>query len=63
MKEKFILVSDEFIAENLLRHGYTLINTSTNNSGKIYTFINKGTLVFTDDIAKNKIVYSNILTF
>lgn len=63
MKEKFILVSDEFIAENLLRQGYTLINTSTNNSGKIYTFINKGTLVFTDDIAKNKIVYSNILTF
>lgn len=63
MKENFILVSDEFVAENLLRQGYTLVNIATNNNGKMYTFINKGTLVFTDDIAKNKIVYSNILTF
>jgi hypothetical protein len=63
MKEKFILVSDEFVAENLLKQGYTLVNTSTSNNGRMYTFINKGTLIFTDDIAKNKIVYSNMLTF
>ena len=57
--EKFIIVNDKTLREKLILHGFIEIK----NSSGIYTFLNTDKLMFSDDIDKSKIQYSNMLTF
>ena len=55
----FILVSDETIAERLENLGFVCIGKSEN----MFTFMNDGKLVFSDDIDMHKVAFSNKLCF
>ena len=55
--EKFIIVNDKTLREKLILHGFIEIK----NSSGIYTFLNTDKLMFSDDIDKSKIQYSNML--
>lgn len=57
MKQNFIKTSDVATAEMLQKLGFQQVD----KQGSIYTFLNTGTLQFSDDIDKSKIQYSNNL--
>lgn len=58
MKQNFIKTSDISTAETLQKLGFQQVD----KQGSIYTFLNTGTLQFSDnDIDKSKIQYSNNL--
>lgn len=57
MKQNFIKTSDVSTAEMLQKLGFQQVD----KQGSIYTFLNTGTLQFSDDIDKSKIQYSNNL--
>lgn len=57
MGYKFIRTSDEETKDSLLKSGFQMIS----QSGKQYVFLNDHSLTFENK--KNKIQYSNILTF
>lgn len=54
--EKFVKTTDKAIADKMKKSGYVLVNEVNN----IFTFVNSGTLTFSDD-EKKKVIYSNIL--
>lgn len=58
MGTKFIRTFDKEIAEKLKAAGYVMID----DENKAFTFINAGTLTFSEEERK-KVVYSNVLIF
>ena len=58
-KYKFLKVIGEKDADILEKMGYKLIYTD----GETYTFENNMKLTFASDDVKNRIVFSNILTY
>lgn len=59
MNEKFIVAYDRETAVLLSSLGFTKIQDSNNE----FVFLNNKTIMFSDDINKSKIKYSNILRF
>ena len=57
MKQNFIKTSDKSTADILLNLGFQQVDFSSG----IYTFLNTDKLMFSDDIDKSKIQYSNML--
>ena len=57
MKQNFIKTSDETTAETLKKLNFQQVDFSSG----IYTFLNTDKLMFSDDIDKSKIQYSNML--
>lgn len=57
MKQNFIKTSDETTAETLKKLNFQQVDFSNG----IYTFLNTDKLMFSDDIDKSKIQYSNML--
>ena len=57
MGKKFIKVSDVETANLLTKLGFQLIDKTSG----IYTFLNKTTTKFSNDIDKSKVQYSNVL--
>ena len=57
MKQNFIKTSDETTAETLKNLNFQQVDFSSG----IYTFLNTDKLMFSDDIDKSKIQYSNNL--
>ena len=53
----FILVSDKIIANRLKENGFICVS----ETDTMFTFLNNGKLVFSDEIDKNKVAYSNML--
>lgn len=59
MKQNFIKTSDSETASKMMNLGFQKIDEQNG----IYTFLNTDKLMFSDDIDKSKIQYSNMLTF
>ena len=57
MKQNFIKTSDKSTADILINLGFQQVDFSSG----IYTFLNTDKLMFSDDIDKSKIQYSNML--
>lgn len=57
MKQNFIKTSDSETASKMINLGFQKID----EQNCIYTFLNTDKLMFSDDIDKSKIQYSNIL--
>ena len=57
MKQNFIKTSDKPTADILINLGFKQVDFSNG----IYTFLNTDKLMFSDDIDKSKIQYSNNL--
>ena len=57
MKQNFIKTSDKPTADILINLGFQQVDFSSG----IYTFLNTDKLMFSDDIDKSKIQYSNML--
>lgn len=57
MKQNFIKTSDSEIASKMTNLGFQKIDEQNG----IYTFLNTDKLMFSDDIDKSKIQYSNML--
>ena len=57
MGKKFIKVSDVETANLLTKLGFQLIDKTSG----IYTFLNNTTTIFSNDIDKSKVQYSNVL--
>lgn len=59
MKQNFIKTSDSETASKMINLGFQKVNEQNG----IYTFLNTGTIQFSnDDIDKKKIQYSNMLS-
>lgn len=56
MKNNFVKTSDEKMADKLIENRFTFICKQNG----IYTFINDGKLLFSDD-EKKKLIYTDIL--
>ena len=59
MKQNFIKTSDSETASKMINLGFQKIDEQNG----IYTFLNTDKLMFSDDIDKSKIQYSNMLNF
>lgn len=60
-KQKFIITTENSIAQELMKQGFTLLSEEI---GK-YVFLNNSTLVFDENNKKHfdKLVYTNVLCF
>jgi hypothetical protein len=57
---KFIIVQDQYVANKLIAHGFSLVS----NIGCTYTFMNIVPKQFSfEEIDVKKLVYTNTLTF
>lgn len=53
----FVKTSDKDTADKLIKAGFTLVNKDTS----VWTFLNNGPMLFSDD-EKKKIIYTNALS-